>query len=186
MYLRVSAAPTVVRIRILALTLAATVSPVWAQMDAATEDRLKAAFVYRFPQFVEWPATALDGRETVDICVVEPNPFGTALEALVAGESLNGRRLAVRHVSSTANMNGCQVLYIPGTDARALLARVANRPILTVGDSPRFLDDGGIIRLTLVNRRVRFEVNALAAERAQIRLSSQLLRLATLVRGVAE
>jgi hypothetical protein len=171
----------------LALTLAVIASsPLAAQTDPASEDRLKAAFVYRFPQFVEWPAGALDGRETLDICVVGPNPFGSTLDELVAGESLNGRRLAVRHLTVAQPIDGCRVLYVAGENRRPLLSRVADQPILTVGDSSTFLDDGGIIRLTLVDRRVRFEVNALAAERARLRLSSQLLRLATLVRGVAE
>jgi hypothetical protein len=173
---------------IIALALAAaSAPPLWSQSDpASSEHRLKAAFVYRFPQFVEWPANVLDQRATLDICVASPNPFGSTLEDLVAGETLNGRRLAVRQVDRRDTMDGCRVLYVPGDSAEAALARVADRPVLTVGESPRFLDEGGVILLRLVDRRVRFEVNAIAAERAGLRLSSQLLRLALSVRGVAE
>jgi len=170
-----------------ALFFAATVTPIRGQLTAITnEDRLKAAFVYRFPQFVERPAESLDGQQTLDICVGPPNPFGDTLQQLVAGESLDGRRLNVRHLSPREEPSECHVLYLPGDRYADGLRLVADQPILTVGDSQRFLDEGGIIRLSVMDRRVRFEVNAVAAERARLRLSSQLLRLALAVRGVRE
>lgn len=137
------------------------------------------------PQFVEWPAAALDGRQTVDVCVAAPNPFGADLEELVAGETLGDRKVLVRHLDGDEDLPGCHVLVVSGpAGARhALLQRVAARPILTVGDDPRFLDAGGIVRLRLVDGRMRFDVNAHAARRAGLRISSQLLQLALTVRG---
>ena len=148
--------------------------------------RLKAAVLSKFPQFVEWPAAALDGRTTVDICIATPDPFGQDLPDLVAGQTLNGRPFAAREVAREEDLDGCQVLYLPpraprGTDP--LLLRARSLPILTVGDGPRFLDDGGIVALRVVDGRVRFDINATAAQRAGLRMSSQLLRLALSVRG---
>jgi hypothetical protein len=150
------------------------------------EYRLKAAFVYRFPQFVEWPPASWTGREALEICVSQPNPFGSSLAEFVEGESLKGKRFVVRQVTAKGPIESCHVLFVaqtPATTKSDLLARAASLPILTVGDSPRFLDLGGIINLRLVDRRVRFEINLAAADRAGLRLSSQLLRLAMTVRG---
>jgi hypothetical protein len=149
------------------------------------EYRLKAAFVYRFPQFVEWPPASWTGREALEICVSQPNPFGSSLAEFVEGESLKGKRFVVRQVTAKGRIESCHVLFVaqPEATKSGLLARAASLPILTVGDSPRFLDLGGIINLRLVDRRVRFEINLAAADRAGLRLSSQLLRLAMTVRG---
>ncbi|MGE0702862.1 MAG: YfiR family protein [Vicinamibacterales bacterium] len=165
------------------------VSPSRAQDDPAVdESRLKAAFVFRFPQFVEWPEQAIASRPTLDICITRPNPFGTMLDELVAGETLNGRQLVVRQVGARESPEGCGVLYISGDGATASahLTRASGQPVLTVGDSPTFIERGGIIRLLMIDRRVRFEIGAAAAERAGLRLSSQLMRLAVAVHGVVE
>ena len=152
--------------------------------DVDNEYRLKAAFLYRFPEFVEWPAAALDGRSTVDLCIHAPNPFGDVLDQLAAGESLRGRRLAVRHVDGD-RLAGCHLLFLPRQLAShaAILRRVQSLPVLTVSDAPDFLDRGGVIQLYLVNDRVRFSISTAAANRAKLRVSTQLLRLALSVRG---
>jgi hypothetical protein len=152
--------------------------------DVAATERLKAAFLSRFPQFVEWPATALAGRPSLDVCVVEPNPFGTALHDLAGGERIADRPLRARPVSRDAAAD-CHVLYIPAATPgrRALLERLKGRPVLPVGDADGFLDDGGVVELRLIGNRIRFHIDAAAAERAGLRLSAQLLRLAVSVRG---
>src|SRR3712207_797495 len=76
------------------------------------EYRLKAAFVYQFPHFVEWPAAALKAAGTLQICVVQPNPFGGDLDSLVRGESVNGRPLAVKEVGVTDGVGDCHVLFV--------------------------------------------------------------------------
>ncbi len=162
-------------------------SPLWSQSKAPSEEyRLKAAFVYRFPQFVEWPAPALQGHEAITICVLRPNPFGTLLRELISGETLNGTPLAIREIERPSAIDGCHVVFVPGAGnatARAVLEAVGNHPVLTVGESSRFLEQGGVISLQVIDRRVRFEVSPGAAERIGLRLSSQLLRLAVRVRG---
>jgi hypothetical protein len=153
--------------------------------SASDEYRLKAAFVYRFPQFVEWPASAVQDSQTVDLCVLQPNPFGSELEQLVDGESLSGRPLRVRVVSAPDALSGCHALFAGDRSdgAAAALKAVAGRPVLTVGESDQFLDAGGIIALKVVDRRVRFEVNASNAQKAGLRINAQLLNLAAAVSG---
>ena len=164
-------------------------TPLWAQRTAPSEEyRLKAAFVYRFPQFVEWPAPSLDGHESITICILRPNPFGAVLRELIAGETLNGRPLAVREIDRPSAITGCHVVFVPGANnpaAKAVVAAVGAHPVLTVGESSGFLDEGGVISLQVVDRLVRFEVSATAAERLGLRLSSQLLRLAVRVKGAS-
>lgn len=159
------------------------ISPVLAQ-TAGDEQRLKAAFVLRFPQFVVWPPAAVTGHTTLDICVSGSRATESALRELTAGESLNGLRLVVRDTPPENQLSSCHVLVLGGARPdRELMARAAPLPVLTVGDSPTFLDEGGIIQLKVVDRRVRFEISMPAAARARLSLSSQLLRLAATVRG---
>lgn len=155
-----------------------------SQTGAGDEQRLKAAFVFRFPQFVTWPSAAISGRNSFDICVAESQGTATALREITSGESQNGLPLRVRENPVELNLAGCHVLVLPGSRPdRDLLKRAAGMPILTVGDSANFLDEGGIIQLKVVDRRVRFEISMPAAVRAGVTLSSQLLRLASQVRG---
>lgn len=158
--------------------------PTGAQ-SPSDEYRLKAAFVYRFPQFVEWPAAAVRDARTLDVCVLEPNPFGSDLEQLVNGESLGGRPLRVRVVTATDDLTGCQALFVSANTAASteILKAVASLPVLTVGETDDFLDHGGIIALKIAERRVRFEVDAANARTAGLRISAQLLNLASAVRG---
>ena len=128
---------------------------------------------------LRWPAAALEGRRTVDLCVLGPVPFGSVLEELTAGEKLDGRPFAVRRVDATA-VRSCQVLFLSeATGAReSVLRALATVPVLTVSDAPRFLDEGGIIQLHVVAGRVRFNISVSAATRAGLRLNAQLLQLA--------
>jgi hypothetical protein len=171
------------RIFVAACFVVAGLGALFAQGSAGDELRLKAAFVFRFPQFVTWPIAVFSGRESFDICVVDSNSTARALRELTSGESLNGLRLIVREDPVELNLASCHVLVLPGLRPdRGLIKHAATKPILTVGESPTFLDDGGIIQLKVIDRRVRFEISLRAAERAGVTLSSQLLRLAAHVR----
>jgi hypothetical protein len=150
------------------------------------ENRLKAAIVAKIPQFVEWPASALSAQSTHDICVMGPDAVASDLRDLVGDESLGGRRFAVRLLTGESNLDGCLVLYVtavPAARHSQILQRASSRPILTIGDAGRFLDDGGIVQLKRLQDHVRFDINATAAERSGLRISSQLLQLADNVRG---
>jgi hypothetical protein len=156
--------------------------------QSLSERRLEAAVISKFPQFVEWPPASLNNRSTIDLCVAAPDPFGADLDDLVSNEGVNGRALAVRRVGRDDDLAACQLLFVPaeaGTTRPAILQRAAALPILTISDAPQFLDAGGVIRLRLVDGRMRFDVNVAAAQRVGLRISSQLLRLALTVRGPA-
>lgn len=154
-----------------------------AAQGTLDEYRLKADYLYRFPQFVEWPAQVTDGKPTLDICVLGPHPFGDLLKGLVEGEQLEGRALRVRHTEGN-QFEDCHILYLAATQLRRreILRQLSASPVLTVSDAPTFLDEGGMIQLFLRDNRLRFNINAAAADRARIRLSAQLLQLAQTVR----
>lgn len=150
------------------------------------ERKLKAAFVAKFPQFVVWPEPVAGSAARVDVCVGLPDPFGPDIDDLVSGQTLGGRQMAVRRVETDQDLDGCRVLYLAmraGGRPHPLLRRASALPILTVSDDPHFLDQGGIVRLRLAAGRVRFDIDAATARRVGLRISSQLLQLATTVRG---
>jgi hypothetical protein len=150
------------------------------------EYEIKAAFLYNFVKFVDWPAQALpDNSPNVVIGVLGANPFGRALNT-INGRSVKGKTLVVRQVSSAQDAQNCHMLFICPSERdrlRAILDALRNDSVLTVGEMKGFAESGGIINFTLQNDRVRFEINPAAAERARLTISSQLLRLAKIVRG---
>jgi hypothetical protein len=150
------------------------------------ERQVKAAFLTKFGQFVEWPSEARTGRSTFDLCLATDPPFRRTVEALTSGDRIQGVPVQVREVSSPDRLTGCSMMYLGPLTSRnsRLLARAAELPILTVGDDPGFLARGGIIRLQLLGERVRFDIHAGQARRVGLQLSSQLLRLAQSVHGV--
>jgi hypothetical protein len=151
-----------------------------AQPPAGTgEYEIKAAFLYNFVRLVEWPAGASTG--SMRICIAGPHPIQERIEETVRGETMEGQPLTVRSVLQPDT--GCDVLFIPRRFAAAeeYLRAVEGRPVLTVGESPDFIHQGGIVNFFLEGKRVRFEINPTAAMHASLRISSRLLQLARLV-----
>lgn len=150
------------------------------------EYQVKAAFLYNFARFVEWPASAFEKPDDpVRICILGENPFGSALEQAISGKVVEGRRFIVRQVSNNEPVGRCQVLFVNSSERkrfRSLAAGLKGRGILTVGESSGFASDGGIINFKLEAGRVRFEINPDAAEQERLRISSKLLSLAQIVR----
>jgi hypothetical protein len=145
---------------------------------------IKAAFVARFPEFVEWPPTdgpAGPSTRPLSVCLSPAHPFGTKV-AEAAGPAVRGRPLRVRTLGSRQVVDGCDVLYVASADI-SLLQRAQRRPILTVGDQPDFCRLGGVINLRVIDRRVRFEVDLDQARQVGLTLDAQLLRLAARVHG---
>jgi len=153
---------------------------------AASEYAVKAAFLYNFTKFVEWPPNAFSGeRSQFRVCVLGEDPFGKSLR-VIGDESVAGRRVSLLQAEEIRQPEDCQILFISRSERDRLsqiLADLGEAPVLTVGDSGGFLDQGVIINFTLENGKVRFEINQEAAERAGIKISSKLLRLATRVKG---
>jgi hypothetical protein len=162
----------------LALVLA---SAILQGQDVPLEYRVKAAFLFNFAKFVAWPADTDGGPLT--ICVAGRNVFGETLVDTVRGESINGRPLDVRVLLEPEP--GCHIIFVPrGAATAAYLRAFRSTPVLTVGESPDFISQGGIVNFTLEGTSVRFEIDPEAAERAGLRISSRLLRLARTPGGV--
>ena len=156
---------------------------------SAPESRVKAAFVYNFAKFTAWPTDAFaESDDTFDICVLGQDSVGEALGAF-HGRPVGQRRAYVRPVTSTAGLMGCHILYVCGdelmlpADLAEVLVRAGARHALTVSERAGFLDAGGVIALHTSGRKLRFAVNLDAADRAQLKLSSKLLRLSGVVAG---
>jgi hypothetical protein len=151
------------------------------------EYRLKAAFLFHFAQFVEWPAEALgNANSPFVICIAGEDPFHGDLEEAVEGKSIGSRPVRLRHIKQLRESQGCHVLFIGKDESNGvepLTSTLNNMPVLTVGESDDFLQKAGIIRFCLEDRKIRFEVNQDAAEAVNLKISSRLLLLAKTVVG---
>jgi hypothetical protein len=150
------------------------------------EYQLKAAFLYNFARFIEWPAKAFeDPSQPFVFCVLGEDPFGRALDDLLEGRKIGGRAPTVRRISDARRARGCQILFVSSSEPKsvlALLAGIGDSGLLTVGESDAGAAEGMIIDFTLEDGKIRFIINAAVAEREKLRISSRLLSLATVVR----
>lgn len=164
------------------LPLAAQESAQAKAEDRTREYRIKAAFLYNFAKFTEWPAGSFaDPQAPLRICVYGDDPFGDALES-IAGKTVRGRPVEVDRLDALSAGLPCHLLFISESEAPNLpriLAALQRRPVLTVADIPGFAGAGGIINLK-VNKedKIRFEINVAKARLAGLRLSAKLLSLA--------
>lgn len=149
------------------------------------EYTVKAAFLFNFAKFVEWPAEAFASPASpVVIAVLGRDPFGPMLDEMTHDERVNGREIVVRRVKWDDNLGGAHILFVGSSEARRmpqLLDRLGGTSVLTVGEYDEFARGGGMIHFVTQNYRVRFEINARAASNAGLKISSKLLSLATIV-----
>jgi hypothetical protein len=151
-----------------------------ARNDAPGEYDVKGAFLLNFARFVEWPRTSERGASPLSICILGDDPFRDSLNRLVSGESIGSRPLVVKHLGKWSD--ACEILFIPASyPSQASLLAEIGPGVLTVGETPEFLRDGGIISFAVVGQRVRFDINRQAADRSGLRLSSRLLGVARTV-----
>jgi len=147
-----------------------------------TEYEIKAAFLYNFAKFVQWPPQAFAHDSTaLQIGILGRDPFGSFIDRIVAGKRIESRKLYVRRYLDIREVENCQVLYISRSQERWLpeITRQARaQHILTVGESDSFLEVGGIIRLLTEGNKVRFEIDPKHAAESELVISSRLLRLA--------
>jgi len=154
--------------------------------EATKEAQVKAAFVYNFTQFVDWPAGAFAGPDApFVVAIVGDDPFSGAIEEAMDGQSVNGRPIAVRHFASAKQIERCQLLIVPASQQAAapvILAKIANAPVLTVGDGDSFMAQGGAIRLFQQGARVRFELSPDVMAAARVVPGAKLMKLARIYR----
>ncbi len=144
--------------------------------DSASEAAIKAAFVYNFAKFVEWQSTPAAGE--VKICTAGVDNELAATVAALEGKPLQTRTVSIRRDVRTADLDICQVLLV-GSGGRALAEAARGKTgLLTVSDIKGFAAAGGVIELFAEDGKMRFEINTRAAQRAGLRISSQLLKLA--------
>ena len=150
------------------------------------EYQLKTAFIYSIIKFIEWPNNSVAGAAPpLNLVILGQDPFGEDLET-IKGKSAKGRPIVIRHCRRVEEVKDCDVLFICASERGRLthiLKHLQNSPVLTVADQDGFCEAGGMINLVTVKNRINFEINMAAAQRAQLRISSQLLKLARIVSG---
>ena len=154
--------------------------------NAVSESQVKAAFIYNFVRFVEWPSQSFPSSDTpVTIGIVGGEQVGDAIEQLTKGKTVDGRRLVVKRLSSRDTFDGCHILFIGASErghTNGILDRLRDSSVLTIGETDGFVQNGGVIGFVIDNNKIAFEVNTGAAKRKHLRVSSQLLKLARNVR----
>lgn len=149
------------------------------------EYKFKAVYLYNFLQFVEWPARAFPEATTpITIGVLGENPFGPILDQTVTGEHIKGREIVVRQCSNIEEIKGCHLLFVGKSEKARLgpiLSQTSDASMLTVSEVEGFVEQGGVINFFIQDGKLRFAINLAAAEKADLKISSKLLRLAKLV-----
>ena len=177
---------------ILSACLTVTSCLVWGVMgevhagtQAAGEYQVKAVFVQNFARFVDWPTgTFTDARNPFAICVLGRDPFNGELELAIKGRTVNSRPFVVKRPARIQDARSCQIVFVSASERKhfdAILGGLNFAGVLTVGDTDGFIQSGGIINFVLEDGRVRCEVSAEAAARANLKISSKLLGVSRIV-----
>lgn len=166
----------------LSLALVLTIPLTAAAPEPPDEYRVKAAFLFNFARFVEWPPEAFTGPYApLVLCVLGEDPLGRALDEAVADKKIDGRAIAVRRFSDARQSKGCRMLFVAPSERRRTLSvlEALDEPgLLTVGESDSPTAEGLVIIFVLEAGKVRFAINVTAAEREKLHVSSRLLSLA--------
>jgi len=153
---------------------------------AVSETELKAAFLYNFAKFVEWPAEAFSSETApIEIAVFGEDEFTVKLRSLLSDKKAHGRSFQVKRISTPQEAKNCQIVFISSSESRRVpqvLDAVRKSPVLTIGETEQFLDVGGMMNFVFEDTQLRFEVYPEAAERVNLVISSKLLRLAKRVK----
>lgn len=144
--------------------------------------QVKAAFLYNFSQFVEWPPTAFSNQASPFVIgILGKDPFGAYLHELVKGERINGHPIQVQRYGDEKEIKNCHILFINLPSTINALSALENQSTLTVSDADNFARQGGMIRFFTENNKIRLEINPAAAKEASLNISSKLLRVAQIV-----
>ena len=156
-----------------------------AEFAPAKEFQVKAAFLYNFAQFVEWPSSAFEEPESpLVIGILGLDPFGEVLDEMVKGEKVNGRPLVVKRYRRVEDINQCHILFVSGSEGHRtdqIVAELGGKSVLTVCDWEGFTRRGAMVRFVMERNRVRLRINLEAAKAAGLNISSKLLRSAETV-----
>jgi hypothetical protein len=157
---------------------------------ASKEYQVKAAFLFNFIQFVQWPPMIFTNTdEPFRIGVLGENPFDTALEETVQGETIGNHKIIVERARAVGELANCQVIFISKSEKKhvtEILSALGTKPVLSVSEIEGFAGRGGSINFYLEGSKVRFEINPAAAQRDGLKVSSQLLTLGKIVETAKE
>jgi hypothetical protein len=148
------------------------------------EYAVKAAYIYNFAKFVEWPMEPSTEDGAFVIGILGQDPFGGALDEIVLGKTIRDKKIAVKRFSRIEDATNSHILFIGNSEKESMaqiIKRLNGMPILTVSDIGRFAEQGGMIELVIDQNRVRFAINVASAEQAGLKPSSQLLKLARII-----
>jgi YfiR/HmsC-like len=169
---------------LLVLTMGFCARTVLAQ-TTAKEYRIKAAFLFNFAQYVEWPPDAFtDANSPLTYCTIGDDPFEGVLDESLHAKSVGIRPLRVQHLKGAENLQGCQIVFIGANEKKritAILETLKQSPVLVVGESSHFAEQGGTVGFLSEENTIRFEVNLNAAQRARLNISATLLSVAKTV-----
>lgn len=170
-----------------ALALTVFLAPVSASHadTARPEYEVKAAIVYKVSKFVSWPTGSFESDDApLVLCIAGRDPFGEFIDNL-NGQTVQGRSLIVHRVAdSELSSHRCHILFVGANSSSIeILANGDRKPVLTVGDTQGFANDGGMLELSIEDNRVKFEVNLGVARESNLEISATLLQLATIVKG---
>ena len=160
-----------------------------AEDESMSEYQIKALFLLNFTKYVGWPADSFaGGGAPVIIGIYGEDRFGDALKKAVEGKSVSGRRIIIQTIATYDAMGKCNILFISDSEKNHtgdILYKIRGLPVLTVGESGQFVDQGGVINFVEKEGRIRLEINLDAAGQANLQISSKLLSVADLVKGKA-
>lgn len=169
----------------LALPAALLLAAAPALSGAVEEGRLKGAFLYNFAKYVRWPEGRLAQGDELALCLLADDATRERVVRTVEGKQAQGHPIRARALSGPGEAGACHILFVSASAdvaPDAVASAVAGRSVLTVGEAEGFTRGGGVIRFLREGKRLRFEVNTAAAERAELAISSHLLKLAKVIR----
>lgn len=160
---------------------AAGVSPRAAALSSrASEHEVKASFLFNFIKFTVWPTDVLPAGAPLDVCVFGDSPVASPLEGF-RGQVVDGHALTVTRIIDPSDLKFCHLVFIGEVESQRVasaLDAIKQRPALTVGEHADFLQRGGMISFVAEDKRLRFDINQVAAQRVNVKISAHLLRLA--------
>jgi len=173
---------------LLSLAIVLNIPAASSQSTEPTEYQLKAAFLFNFAKFVQWPSTSFTGPQSeFGICILGQDPFGKSIDDELHGKTIGEHPVTITRCKSLTEIGNCHIVFVSSSESKKLpeiLATLKGSSALAVGETDGFAASGGTIQFTLEQQRVRFIINVDAAERARLQISSKLLALAKIVRDV--
>ncbi len=159
----------------------------YAEETLYEEYEVKAAFIYNFAKFIEWPEHAISSEnDSLKLCIIGDNPFGTVFKK-IEGKQVKNKKFIIEHIKSVSSIKECNMLYISKSEGKNLASIINfanNYNVLTISDEAGFEEKGVIINMFISEEMIRFNVNIDAAQKAGLKISAKLLKLASDVYGV--